>query len=206
MMCLPTLTRSVLINITTTGHAKTVEYGHFGGEKTGTIRIHDGAETIHAMLEAHEFETNPGYPWAKLEHWILKESDAGRPARFSAVTAAAKLQLKPADAGAIAVFDAVKHDAIAKVHELHKKDAVHHTHIMDKAAHIAAYKLILYGVREVDYGHIYFGKIKIGEHQFIHVRAHKYHDASKPVTFHSIRITRDTGVWGDSAELCYFDE
>jgi len=56
--------------------AKTVEYGHFPPHThesaIATIRILDAAETIHAMLEAHEFE--PTYSWANLEHWIRHES------------------------------------------------------------------------------------------------------------------------------------
>ncbi|KAJ3332549.1 hypothetical protein HDU76_013860 [Blyttiomyces sp. JEL0837] len=213
------------------GKAKTVEYGHFENTTTGTIRIHEGAQTIHAMLEAHEFETNLGYPWSKFEHWILHESGyqntpwsvnhqsetfnqlclehlnshCKRPAHAAQAAADAKLDLKAPDADATAVFNAVKHDVIHKVHDLHKSDAVHHTHLFDKSSHLTTYKLVQYAIREVDYGFIYFGKVNIGNNQYIHVRVHKFHDKSKPLLFHSVRVTRDTAIWGESAKLEFFD-
>ncbi|KAJ1569644.1 hypothetical protein HK405_012017 [Cladochytrium tenue] len=139
------------------GTSKTVEFGDFDDDGTGTIRVIEGAETIHAMIEAHEFETENGYPWLEFKKWIINHSgyektpisathssktfnDAllqhlnqhcKRPALINAVAANAKLELKNPDQNAIAIFNSVKHNVIEKVHQLHESDAVHHTHIFE---------------------------------------------------------------------------
>ena len=44
------------------GHGKTVEYGHFDPDvnAVGTVRIHDGAQTINAFVDARQYDTTPG--------------------------------------------------------------------------------------------------------------------------------------------------
>ncbi|KAJ3072719.1 hypothetical protein HDU98_003031, partial [Podochytrium sp. JEL0797] len=178
------------------GHAKTVEYGHFEGGTTGTIRIHDGAQTIHATLEAHEFEIGDGkgYEWSKFEDWIQHHSGyqnspwtrdhhsetfiadclehllghTTRPEHITAAHANSKIEVHDATPEAEEIIHKVKHDVIHKFHELHKADTVHHTHMFDKAAHLEAYKLKKFGTRKVEYGTIYFGKVDIGNKQFLH--------------------------------------
>ncbi|KAJ3337641.1 hypothetical protein HDU83_008581 [Entophlyctis luteolus] len=234
------------------GQAKTVEYGHFHGGSTGEIRTHDGAQTIHAMLEAHEFETEGPkvYTWDQFHHWVIHESgyqntpwtpdhqsetfikdcldhiisNTVRPAHVAALQANSALDVKEPTAEAQEVFRAVKvrlacsfaeqasckheqqHDVIKKLHQLHKMDATHHTHIFDEATHLSSYKLVQFGTREVEYGTIFIGKIGIGNGHFLHVRVHKFHSADPPLEFHSIRMTRDSGIWSDKAPLVFFEE
>ncbi|KAJ1558928.1 hypothetical protein HK405_012722 [Cladochytrium tenue] len=189
------------------GKAKTVEYGDFDNDGIGTVRVIDGAETIHAMVEAHEFETEggAGYPWPTFEKWIVNQSGCKRPAHVAHTAQTSKLDLKDPDADAVQVFEAVKNDVVEKLHDLHHKDLVHHTHVLDKLKNVNAYKLVKYGTKTVEYGTIYFGKVYIGARNYVHVRAHKFHDASKPVEFHSIHLTRDSAIWSESSELVYFE-
>ncbi|KAI8614846.1 hypothetical protein BC830DRAFT_1125409 [Chytriomyces sp. MP71] len=217
------------------GHSETVEYGHFEeGSETGTIRIRDGAETIHAMVEAHEFEVEDGkgYEWSKFKEWILRKSGyqntawtkdhnsetfnahcfehllkhTSRPERLEKQYTI-KLDVKPANEEAKVVFMAVRADVVIKFHQLHHLDAVHHTHVFQQVGHLECYDVKQYATHEVEYGFEYFGKVAIdAKGNFLHVRAHRFHDPSKGIEFHSIRMTRDCGIWSDAAKLVYFEE
>ncbi|ORY41208.1 hypothetical protein BCR33DRAFT_786964 [Rhizoclosmatium globosum] len=217
-----------------TGHSKTTEYGLFEDEEVGKVVVKDGAKTIHAMVEAVEFEVDDGkgYEWDKFHHWIVHKSgyhntpwspdhhsvtfiedclDHLKKHTIRPNTAAGDAEekldnIQDATSEAEAIFDAVKAEVVHKFHDLHKDDLVHHTHIFDKAAHITAYKLKQFGSRELAYGTVYIGKLDIGQGNFLHVRVHKYHPGSpKEVEFHSIRFTRDSGIWSDKAELVWFE-
>ncbi|KAJ3029347.1 UNVERIFIED_CONTAM: hypothetical protein HDU68_012413 [Siphonaria sp. JEL0065] len=227
--------RFIVIHLSS-GNAKTTEYGPFEGTDTGTVRVHDGAQTIHAAVEAHEFETDDGkgYEWEKFHHWLIHESGFQntpwspdhhsqtfnekclehlssktiRPEHISKLSSSSNLDnIQPPTEEATHIFHAVKKDVILKFHQLHHADVVHHTHIFDEAAHLTAYTLKEFGTRDVAFGRVFIGKIDIGNGHYLHVRVHKFHEgAEKEVEFYSIRMTRDSGIWSDAAPLVYFGE
>lgn len=43
------------------GHAKTIEYAHFDPDVSavGTVRVHDGAQSVHAFVDARQYDTTP---------------------------------------------------------------------------------------------------------------------------------------------------
>ncbi|KAI9344865.1 hypothetical protein BDR26DRAFT_932450 [Obelidium mucronatum] len=205
------------------------------GSDIGTIRVLDGAKSIKAMVTAYEFETEngKGYEWSKFHDWILHKSgyektkwtnthnsdtfndlavkhlleNTHRPEAFSELCANPHLDnLQAPTPEATKLFNSAKKEVILKFHELRKLDKVHNTHAFDEIEHLTAYNLKQFGTREVEYGTIYLGKIEIAEGKFLHVRVHKYHSgADKEFEFHSLRYTRDCGVWSDKAELVYFE-
>ncbi|KAJ3022144.1 UNVERIFIED_CONTAM: hypothetical protein HDU68_009281 [Siphonaria sp. JEL0065] len=220
------------------GRSKTVEYGRFDENsevEPGTIRITEGAQTIHAMMEAHEYETGEGkgYEWTKFHDWMMNRSGYHntewtrdhhsvtfiekclehlgrhtiRPEHINKLAENSKIEVQEPTPEVEKIFHAVKKDVILKFHALHKADSVHHTHIVDQVKHLTAYELKEFGVREVEYGTIHIGKIHIGNNHCLHVRVHKYHPgAPKDLEFHSIRMTRDAGIWSHDAPLVYFEE
>ncbi|KAJ3012203.1 UNVERIFIED_CONTAM: hypothetical protein HDU68_001333 [Siphonaria sp. JEL0065] len=134
-----------------------------------------------------------------------------RPESLSALSENPKLEnLQPATPESTKLFLSVKPLVLAKVKQLQKWDDIHNTHAFDDiegdSSVGAVFKLKQFGTRVVEYGTIFFGKVDIGKGRFLQVRVHKYHEgAEKEVEFHSVRFTRDCGVWSEKAELVYFE-
>ncbi|TPX33911.1 hypothetical protein SmJEL517_g03385 [Synchytrium microbalum] len=213
------------------GKAKTVEYGHFDPHQNdyGTIRIHDGAQAIHAFVDALDFDTtgNNGYDWNVFEKWVLGSSGYQNTAwsrehqsqsfidtvlahlkshtkpAAPAASNAQPLNVKAPDADANAVFDGVKPKVLHKIQEIHHKDIVHHTHL-SQDVHSKAYKVVQYAVVEAPFGFQYFAKVSIGDVNYVHARAHKFHQGG--TEFHSLYLTRDSAILSKDAPLVYFDE
>ncbi|KZS98586.1 hypothetical protein SISNIDRAFT_153308 [Sistotremastrum niveocremeum HHB9708] len=108
-----------------------------------------------------------------------------------------------------AVFEAIKHDVLHKIWELHKGDDLHDLNEARKLEHVKFYRPLAYKLQEVPYGVNYFAKIVLDEQgHAIHARAFKPSEESEKVVFHAIHVRpSDQGgaVFTLDDEIQYFE-